>query len=82
MAGLSLTPTQALVSRLTAGGFAPLLPQQRAVKSLVWACFSDRLERALDAVATRRTNGAAIEALHHRRYPRSDNCFWQPRDIS
>lgn len=82
MAGFYLTPTQALVSRLAVGGFERLLPQQLAVQSRVRAAFSDRLDRELDAVATRRANGAAIEALHHRRHPRSDSNFFQPRALT
>lgn len=82
MTGLSLTPTQALVSRLAGGGFEPLLPQQRFVQSLLQRSGWEHLEREVDAIATRGTNGALIEALSHRRWPRSDNCFWQPRELS
>lgn len=59
-----MSPSAALRARLAGGGFAPLLPAQTAV--------AERLaERGLDALRARRSNGTAIQPLHHRRWPRS-----------
>ncbi len=81
---MSLSATQALVSRLAAGGYEPLLPAQRAVAALVreedgTAALCLELDQALDAIAPRRSNGAAFEPLHHHRHPRSRALF-QPRE--
>jgi hypothetical protein len=81
MAGFCLSPTQALVSRLSVGGFAPLLPQQRLVQSRIRAEYSDRLERELDLVATRRSNGTAVEALSHHCWPRTISGFRPLREL-
>ncbi|MBI2801276.1 MAG: hypothetical protein HYX63_13525 [Gammaproteobacteria bacterium] len=70
-----LTAQSALMSRLFVGGFKPLLPAQRAVQARLREAGAFRVERELETIATRRANGAAIETLHHRRWPQSNHCF-------
>lgn len=69
-----MTPTHALEARLAVGGFEPLLPAQRLVQlrlaGLDVIGFTERLDRGLDRICTRRSNGAAVEPLHHHAYPR------------
>lgn len=64
--------------------YLPLLPAQRAARCRAetlagLAEVAEALDQALDAVAPHRRNGAAVEPLHHRAWPRSGACTHRVR---
>lgn len=79
-----MTPSQALHARMHAGGFAPLLPQQDAVRlrlvAEAWAAPIDLVhQRELQRRCICR-NGRLFEPLHHHSVHRRGTQFANRRE--